>query len=492
MFFYRNTLYTLASHIFVVLQPILLVPILINLSSQELYAQYILLLSFLGILCGLSSLGFDFTYKRNYPTLQVEGNLNSRKELFFNQFWFQLFCSIFFSLLALIIVFLISESSLNFRLDDLWVLPVYIFSNIIFSQSVSYARFSNRLGFHNLFLSLNPLIFICSTLFLSNYFQFSLTFLFLVHSIVFISIGILSSLIVFKDIGLDFRFPVLKKIRIELAIGFPFLLTYLVETLVISSDRFLIALLLDVESVGYYVPAYILGSLPILIARVLSVVLPQIVSICVDKNYPKIAENLILQSKLLFLIFSIPFAFGSYFIGYEVLTLYTNEEIGREAFSVLLIISISSIFFGLFILDSNILFVRLKTKEMFKIDLYIFLFNFIFNLLLLFIFSEIIYAAIVTLLSYLLGYAILNHSLSEDSLNQFIEISDFLKIILCSSIMLLSLFLFNVYMNESTLYTLILKIALAMFVYFICIFFLFLSKFKESLVVLKRMSKILK
>ena len=130
--------------------------------------------------------------------------------------------------------------------------------------------------------------------------------------------------------------------------------------------------------------------------------MPQILSLCVDKNFDELGKSFIKQSKLIFLVISIPFFLGSIVVGNEVLTIYTNSEIAKQGYIVLSIISFSSIFFGLFIINSNILFVRLKTKELFRVNLWMFFINFIFNLILLYTFKDINYAALVTLFSYIL------------------------------------------------------------------------------------------
>ncbi|MDC1007651.1 polysaccharide biosynthesis C-terminal domain-containing protein [Gammaproteobacteria bacterium] len=478
--FYKNTFYTFLSHVFVVAQPIILVPLLINISSQELYAEYILLLSFLGIVSGISSLGFDLSYKRGYPTLQVTQEISSRQDLFFTQFWFHLFCSLIFSILCFLCIYLIVGSYVTLSYDEIWIVPIYIFANTFFNQFVSYARYSNRLGFHNFILALNPVLFIFFVLYFSSIHNITLLTLFFLHSLNLIMLGFIASFFVFKDLGYKFRFPSLKKIKLELIIGFPFLLTYVVETLIISSDRYLLAYIIDIKSVSYYVPAYILGSLPILIARVLGVVLPQILSICVDKNFNELGRNLTKQSKLYFLALSIPFFLGGIVIGEEVLSIYTNPEIAKQGNLVFSIISFSSIFFGLFIINSNIVFVRLKTKELFRVNLWMFLINFIFNFILLYLFQNINYAALVTLLSYIFGYILLNKLILKDNLFFKIASQDIIKIILSSAVAVLLLVTLQLIQIE---YNIFFNIFLTTGIYFLSLLICFnkrlLSSFKK-------------
>ncbi len=477
MSFYKNSLYTLFSHIFIVAQPILIVPLLINLSSQELYAEYILLLSFLGIVSGISSLGFDVSYKRRYPTLQVSQETYTRQELFFTQFWFHLFSSLIFAIFCFFCIFMIVGSYITFGYEEIWIVPVYILANTFFNQFVSYARYSNRLGFHNLLLSLNPVIFIASVFYFSSIHDITLLSLFLIHSINLFILGLLASLYVISDLGFKFRFPNFQKVRVELIIGFPFLLTYIVDTLIISSDRYLIAFIIDFNSVSYYVPAYIIGSLPILIARVLGVVLPQILSICVDKNSDDLGKSLIKQSKLIFLIISIPFFFGSMVIGKEVLSIYTNSEIAIQGSLVLSIISFSSIFFGLFIINSNILFVRLKTKELFRVNLWMFFINFIFNSILLYTFKDINYAALVTLICYIFGHVFLGNLIFNDSLYFRIPFQDILKILLSSLIAVFILAILQFKYNQENIY---MNISLTAVIYFATLLIIFYKRAQLS------------
>ncbi len=477
MSFYKNSLYTLLSHIFVVAQPIVLVPLLINLSSPELYAEYILLLSFFGIVSGISSLGFDVSYKRGYPTLQVSQDIHSRQDLFFTQFWFHLFCSLVFSILCFFCIFLMVGSYVTFTYEEIWIVPTYIFANTFFNQFVSYARYSNRLGFHNLLLAINPVLFISFVLYFSSVFEITLFSLFILHSLNLLVLGFIASFFVLNDLGYKFRFPNFQKIRLELIIGFPFLLTYIVETLIISSDRYLIAFIIDVKSVSYYVPAYILGSLPILIARVLGVVLPQILSLCVDKNFNELGRDLTKQSKIYFLALAIPYFLGSIIIGKEVLSIYTNPEIAEQGHLVFSIISLSSIFFGLFIIHSNILFVRLKTKDLFRVNLWMFLINFIFNFILLFLFRDIVYAALVTLISYIVGHVLLNKLIFKDVLFLKISTQDIIKILLCS---LMAILLLAVLQLVESQYNIFFSILFTILIYFALLLICFYKRFLIS------------
>ncbi|MAH79830.1 MAG: hypothetical protein CMQ77_03625 [Gammaproteobacteria bacterium] len=477
MSFYKNSLYTLFSHIFIVAQPIIIVPLLINLSSQELYAEYILLLSFLGIVSGISSLGFDVSYKRRYPTLQVSKEIYSRQDLFFTQFWFHLFCSLIFAIFCFFCIFLMVGSFITFGYEEIWIVPVYVLANTFFNQFVSYARYSNRLGFHNLLLSLNPVLFISTVFYFSSIFEITLLSLFLIHSLNLFTLGIAASLYVFSDLGFKFRFPNYKKIKFELVIGFPFLLTYIVDSLIISSDRYLIAFIINLSSVSYYVPAYIIGSLPILIARVLGVVLPQILSLCVDKNFDELGKSLIKQSKLIFLVISIPFFLGSIIVGNEVLTIYTNSEIAKQGYIVLSIISFSSIFFGLFIINSNILFVRLKTKELFRVNLWMFFINFIFNLILLYTFKDINYAALVTLFSYIFGHIFLCNLILNDSLYFKTLYKDILRILFSSFTAVFVLMMLQSLYDQGSIY---LNISITAAIYFAMLLIFFYKRLKDS------------
>ncbi len=477
MSFYKNSLYTLFSHIFIVAQPIIIVPLLIKLSSQELYAEYILLLSFLGIVSGISSLGFDISYKRRYPTLQVSQEIKPRQELFFTQFWFHLFCSLIFAIFCFFCILLMVGSYITFGYEEIWIIPVYILANTFFNQFVSYARYSNRLGFHNLLLSLNPVLFISTVFYYSSIYDITLLSLFLIHSVNLFVLGILASFYVINDLGFKFRFPNFQKVRVELIIGFPFLLTYIVDTLIISSDRYLIAFIIDLNSVSYYVPAYIIGSLPILIARVLSVVLPQILSICVDKNFDDLGKSLIRQSKYIYLVFCVPFFLGSMIIGKEILSIYTNSEIAIQGYLVLSIISFSSIFFGLFIINSNILFVRLKTKELFRVNLCMFFVNLVLNLILLYMFKDINYAALVTFVCYIFGHIFLGKLISNDSLYLKIPFQDILKIMMAALIAVFILTLLQSTYNQENIY---LNILITAVIYFATLLVLFYKRLQIS------------
>jgi O-antigen/teichoic acid export membrane protein len=95
--------------------------------------------------------------------------------------------------------------------------------------------------------------------------------------------------------------------------------------------------------------------------------------------------------------------FGSFLFAKEILEIFTNKESAEAAWLIIPIISSSSIFFGVNMILSIILFVQKKTKIIFKINLNLAIINLLLNLFLIGIFRTVEIAAITTVISYLIG-----------------------------------------------------------------------------------------
>lgn len=407
----RKSLYTLIGHFLIYAQGLFLTPLVIKISGPEVYGKYILLTSYLGIVFGISSLGVGISARRSLPSLDTQ---NERGNLFYPQFLFQL---IMVTSLALVSMILFKVTNIYNKLPhfSLWLIPFYLLSYTFHSQGTDYFRYTHRIGVFNFSTISQPYLFVGITLMI--YFtmhRLDVTTLLFSLSISCIIISLLLMIFVWREIGLPKRFYKVKELIAEIRLGFPVVLSFIVDTILSVGDRYIISIFLSDRDVGMYAPAYTLGSLLIFIPKVFGVVLPPILCRYMDANDIHAAKDLNLKAIRFYLLLIIPYIAGSWVLGKEVLTIYTNHEIAAKAWMVTPFVATGMLFYGLILIYSNILFIRLRTMLLFRINAMASFLNVILNILFLWIIPDIIVSAIVTLLSYMISYFLLVSKIKKD------------------------------------------------------------------------------
>ena len=98
--FVKDNFFTLLSNIISYSKRLLIVPFYFHTIGIELYGSYSLLITFLGIIYGLSTFGIGYNAQRYLPSTD---NISEKRNIFFRQFFFH-FSSII--ILSLILVLL--------------------------------------------------------------------------------------------------------------------------------------------------------------------------------------------------------------------------------------------------------------------------------------------------------------------------------------------------------------------------------------------------
>ena len=218
---------------------------------------------------------------------------------------------------------------------------------------------------------------------------------------------------------------------------------------------------------GYYNPGYVLGSLIIFIPKAMGTALPQLLSKAVDGDSEYEAQRMLNYALKIFLLLAIPFIFGSMVLGKPILTLLANREVAESAYLITPIVALGTLFYGLNIILSNVLFVRMKTSAMFKMNLFAAIFNLLANLILLYFFRNIIVAAITTFLSYFIAFIYINKIVMYEDWPVDFQSVVILKSVGASLFMFVLLFLVLLKVGESsTVITLAWELALGIVVYF--------------------------
>ena len=156
--FIKGNLSTIGTHTLIALNGVVLIPLIVKTSGVELYGNYVLLISTLGFIFGISPFGVNFSCYRFLPSAK---NKHEKQSLYLPQFSFHLFSIILLSLFLIAIfpwldnLFFKGEADLS-----LWLFTPYLLSYFLYAQSADYFRYTNKLIFFNYATLAQPYLFI--------------------------------------------------------------------------------------------------------------------------------------------------------------------------------------------------------------------------------------------------------------------------------------------------------------------------------------------
>jgi O-antigen/teichoic acid export membrane protein len=387
----------------VYIKGIILMPIIIKSVGVTIYGGFILVTSILGIAFGLSSFGAGFRAKRFMPSAK---SMTERGDIFYPQFYFNILIILILSLL-----FVLLEKPLNTYLFknevsfSIWIIPFYLVLYLLYSQGTDYFRYTSRIHYMTLAILCFPYLHIgFILLYIYAYGSISINMLVISTALSALLIAIPSFGVIIREIGTKISFYKAGSLVSDIKLGFPLILGFIVDIILAGGDRYFIAFYLSVTDVGYYVPGYVLGSLIVFIPKALGTALPQLLSRAVDSGNESEAQTMLNYAIKIYLLLAIPFIFGCLALSKPILTLLANQEVAEKAFWVTPIVALGTLFYGLNIILSNVMYVRLKTNAMFKMNLIAALFSLFANFVLFYFFRNIIVAAITTFLSFFIAF----------------------------------------------------------------------------------------
>lgn len=422
--FVKNNFFLIAGNILIYAKGIILLPILIKNVGPSLYGSYVLLMMGMGFISGISTFGVGFKFKRFMPSTE---ETIEKRNLFYPQFFFQLISVFAVSMLLIISSNFIKTTIFKDQLDfSMYLVAFILISYVLYSVSADFFRYTHRMNYFTIVTTTRPylmILFIAIAIYIFH--KKTLNFLLLAYLSPLILIATPLLVKICKEIGFRFSGFRIRNIVEDIRLGFPLVLSYVVDFILSGSDRYVIAILISTTAVGYYSPAYTLGSLVILFPKVFGVVLPPLLSRATDKGRVNEVKVLVNYSIKFFLLIAIPFIVGSYVLSRPLLELLANREVANAAYLATPIIATGILFYGLNLILSNILFVRLKTKVMFGITALSAVLNLILNILLIYIFRNILVAAVTTLVSYLVSFIVLNVKIKK-----YLEVDYNLRVVL--------------------------------------------------------------
>ena len=131
---------------------------------------------------------------------------------------------------------------------------------------------------------------------------------------------------------------------------------------------------------------------------------------------------------------AIPFVFGAAVLSGPLLYLFANAEVSQKAYLVTPVVATATLFFGLNVILSNALWVKMKTAIMLKMNMLAAVINLVLNLILLYIFKNVLVAAFTTLISYFIVFLSIRKVVMKDWAVSF-EVKIIMKSIIASAIM---------------------------------------------------------
>jgi len=273
--------------------------------------------------------------------------------------------------------------------------------------------------------------------------------------------------------------PRFSRIKAYLRFGLPTVPGYIASWVIDSSDKFFIGHFLGVTSVGIFAAADSLGSIPIMIGTILSLVLPPTLSKLYDEKKMQELKTHLSYSLKYSLVLMIPFVFGSAVLAAPILKLFSTTATAFYGRAVLIFTSINSLIFVTGVILNQILMPVKKTKiggTSWTIAAFV---NLGLNMILVPVLG-IIGTVVSTLIAYLISLSIqLYFSLKEITFK--IDWPSIAKCFIASIIMSLCLWKIN---PDNSIHT-ILAVVLGVIIYGLMIIFLKVFR-KEELDFFKR------
>ncbi len=156
------------------------------------------------------------------------------------------------------------------------------------------------------------------------------------------------------------RFP-LGHLRRYLSFALPMIGSGLAHWVVNSSDRWLVAMMLSTTALGYYHPAYMLGTVLLVLPRMVGAALPPMAARLHENKDRRTMEAVLSHYWKLLVIVGVPFVFGALVMQRPLLELLTTSEVARKAAYITPIVALSTLLLGGIQILGEVMKVNLRT-----------------------------------------------------------------------------------------------------------------------------------
>jgi len=192
---------------------------------------------------------------------------------------------------------------------------------------------------------------------------------------------ILMSISTIYRIGI--AFPRFLRIKEYLSFGLPTIPANFSYWVLNTSDRYLIGYFLGTLAVGYYAPGYAIGYCVNLFIGPLWFILPAALSKHFDENRISEVKTYLKYSLKYFLAITIPAIFGLSILSKQLLIIFSTQEIAENGYLVVPFVALSTLFFGIYAIFSQILTLVKKTKLDAKVQIIAAITNIALNIILI-------------------------------------------------------------------------------------------------------------
>jgi O-antigen/teichoic acid export membrane protein len=152
----------------------------------------------------------------------------------------------------------------------------------------------------------------------------------------------------------------LKHLKEYLRFGLPVLPQSLATWLIVGSDRFLIGMFIGLTYVGYYAPAYGVGSTVMMFMAPLGTLLPSALSELHDIGREAEMWKRIKQSLIAYLILAIPAGIVVSIFARNILIIFSTAEIAANSYQIVPVMVMATIIYSGQAILSNVLIVKKK------------------------------------------------------------------------------------------------------------------------------------
>ncbi len=249
------------------------------------------------------------------------------------------------------------------------------------------------------------------------------------------------SLVIYLWTRIGFVIPTFSNIREYLRFGLPTIPGNMSSWVTSSSDRFLISFYLGILFVGYYNPAYKIGTAPFMLTSILGFILPATLSDLYDSGKIKQVKKFLKFTLKYLLLLTIPFLFGASLMAEQFLRILSTAEIASQGIIIVPVVAVAALFFVVYLPFMQIIVLKKKTEITGAIWILSAVTNIFLNIVLIPRIG-ILGAGITTLISYGIAMALTIYYARKELTFQ-IEKGPILKSLLGSSVMSLLIFFWN-------------------------------------------------
>jgi len=446
------------------LKGLLILPIITKFLGAEKFGVWAQLVIIVSLITPITTLGLHYTLVRflagEKDKEKIQDGIYS---VLFFIFAINIIAAIFLYLLAPFFSFILGFDPVLVRILSIIILLECL--NLVFLNVFRAFQKIKRYAFFIIFQGFGEVSLVFWAVFAGYGLLGAVISLLIIRIINFLITGAM----ILKEFGLVV--PRFLKIKQYLRFGIPTIPSNISSWFVHFIDRYLIGYFLGSLFVGYYVPAYILGSVIAFWEAPFSFLLPSALSKLYDENKINEVKNYLKYSLKYFLIIAIPSLFGLSLLSKQLLNILSTREIADQGYLIVPFMATSMIFWGIYGIISQIIILVKKTSVLGKIWIIATIINLLLNILFIPKFG-IMAAGAVTLLTYTV-ILVLSFYYSFKELAFEIDWKSIIKIIVSSAIMSILLFWLNPIGLNKTLFAIISGSALYAVI-------LFLSKIFEE------------